>query len=80
MQAEAFEDCLDDWSLQWTDLDAEDRDSYRDQCKEEEQIWLNSLSKEQRETESQLCSALIEDIDSSSDCTQIRQALIDYGQ
>lgn len=79
VESRSIEDCLDDWSLEWTDFGAETGKDFREQCVVAEKQWIESLEGDERSDETSACWSLVEDLRLASDCEERWEALSSYG-
>lgn len=78
-QSTTFDDCLEEWGLEWDDFDAEDQVSYRTQCVSEVDRRQDSLDDESRAGEARQCRALTDRLRATSDCETAWEAMVEYG-
>ena len=79
VESRQFEDCLGAWDLEWIDLGATDRPSYRQQCVADVDVWLDGLSPVDQITEGKACQALVDQLRGETDCEAAWEALTEYG-
>jgi len=78
-ESRAISSCLDDWGLEWTQLNATNAQDFRDQCIATERVWLDSLDDDERKAEQDACSELTVDLRAADDCEARWEALLSYG-
>tara|TARA_Y100001968_G_scaffold333416_1_gene396127 strand:+ start:951 stop:1274 length:324 start_codon:yes stop_codon:yes gene_type:complete len=78
-QSRVFEQCLDNWNLEWTDLGALDADDYRDRCSDDHQLRLSAANEEQASEQRSGCSALADALRLEDNCDEAWQTLINSG-
>jgi hypothetical protein len=78
-EANAYDACLRDWGQEWRDLDAEDRDDYREVCTDTWDRYLDSLESAARADELAQCGDLANDLIAADGCDERRTALQAYG-
>ena len=47
-ESRAISTCLDDWGLDWGQLNASNAQDFRDQCIATERLWLDTLDDDER--------------------------------
>jgi len=80
VESRHYDDCLLEWGLEWSDLEAEDAADYRTSCVSAEAIHDAGLDAEERQLERGLCADLNADLRASSTCDDAWQALVHYGE
>lgn len=79
-EARAYDRCLDTWGLEWRDLGAQDRASFRTTCIERSDRSLDGLDAEEAALEADLCDAALFDLRAATDCEARWAALVHYGE
>ena len=78
VEARQFEDCLDDWGMDWIDVGALEKPDYRRSCVDETGVWLDSLEPSARTAEGQQCQSLLSQLSGTTDCDAAWDALVAY--
>lgn len=78
-EASAYAQCLDQWGLEWRDLDAQDRASFRTQCVERADRLIDGLDDEAASAEVDHCDAALIELRAATTCDARWAALVHYG-
>lgn len=79
VESRQFEDCLGAWDMEWIDLGATDRPSYRRECVANVDVWLDGLPEDEQISERQACQGLVNQLRGETDCDAAWEALTNYG-
>jgi hypothetical protein len=78
-ESRAISSCLDDWGLDWGQLNATNAQDFREQCIAADRLWLDALDDDERKAEQGVCSELTVDLRAADDCAARWEALVSYG-
>ena len=79
IESRHFDRCLDDWAMDWSDLEALDKTDFRKSCVADTKVYINSLEGPERTAEQNACRSLNTDLNFASTCDASWEALNKYG-
>ncbi len=78
-QATAYEACLSEWGLGWSDLGAADVDAWWERCSDDQEVWTDGLDSTRSDAEGAQCSGLRDGLRLAQTCDDRWAAMVEYG-